>query len=128
MPRILIVDDEEDFRKLLRAILEQAGFEVLEAPDAPSGFALFQENLVDLLVVDLVMPKVSGVDFIHRLRFRFPDAKIIALSGGGPMGDFDLLAAARVRSEEHTSELQSRFDLVCRLLLEKKKAADCSRE
>ena len=96
MPRILIIDDEEDFRKLLRAILEQAGFEVLEAPDAPSGFALFQENLVDLLVVDLVMPKVSGVDFIHRLRFRFPDAKIIALSGGGPMGDFDLLAAARV--------------------------------
>src|SRR5439155_25185308 len=96
MPRILIIDDEEDFRKLLRAILVQAGFEVLEAPDAPSGFALVQANLVDLLVVDLVLPKVSGVDFIHRLRFRFPAAKMIALSAGGPVVDFDLLPADRV--------------------------------
>ncbi|HZC68168.1 MAG TPA: response regulator [Nitrospirales bacterium] len=102
MPRILIVDDEEEFRKLLRAILEKAGYEVLDAPDAPSGFALFRENLIDLLIVDLVMPKVSGVALIQRLRFKFPDAKIIAISGGGPTGDFDLLAAARVLGAHRT--------------------------
>jgi len=96
MPRILIVDDEEEFRALLRAILEKAGYEVLDAPDALRGFALYCENLIDLLIVDLVMPKVSGVALIHMLRVKFPDAKIIAISGGGPTGDFDFLAAARV--------------------------------
>ena len=102
MPRILIVDDEEDFRTLLRAILEKAGYEVLDAPDAQRGFALYCENLIDLLIVDLVMPKVSGVALIHMLRVKFPDAKIIALSGGGPTGDFDFLAAARVLGAHRT--------------------------
>jgi DNA-binding response OmpR family regulator len=96
MPRILIVDDEEEFRKLLRAMLQKAGYEVLEAPDAQSGYALYCENLVDLLIVDLVMPKVSGVALIHMVRYKSPEAKIIAISGGGPTGNFDFLAAARV--------------------------------
>ena len=102
MPRILIVDDEEEFRKLLRAMLEKAGYEVLEASGAQSGFTLYCENLVDLLIVDLVMPKVSGVALIHMLRYKFPDAKIIAISGGGPTGNFDFLATARVLGAHRT--------------------------
>src|SRR5437879_10862542 len=102
MPRILIVDDEQEFRELLRAILEKAGYDVLEAPDAPRGFALYCENLIDLLIVDLVMPKVSGAALIHMLRYKFPDAKIIAISGGGPTGNFDFLAAARVLGAHRT--------------------------
>ncbi len=102
MPRILIVDDEEGFRKLLRALLEKAGHEVLDAPDAQSGLALYCENLIDLLIIDLMMPKVSGLDLIHMLRFKRPDAKIIAISGGGPTGDFDFLAAARVLGAHRT--------------------------
>jgi len=102
MPRILVVDDEEEFRKLLRAMLEKAGYEVLEASDAQSGFTLYCENLIDLLIIDLVMPKVSGVALIHMLRYKFPDAKIIAISGGGPTGNFDFLAAARVLGAHST--------------------------
>jgi DNA-binding response OmpR family regulator len=102
MPRILVVDDEEGFRKLLRAMLEKAGYEVLEAPDAQSGFSLYCENPIDLLIVDLVMPTVSGVALIHMLRYRFPEAKIIAISGGGPTGNFDFLAAARVLGAHST--------------------------
>ena len=102
MPRILIVDDEQEFRKLLRAMLEKAGYDVLEAPDAPRGFALYCENLIDLLIVDLVMPRVSGAALIHMLRYKFPDAKIIAISGGGQTGNFDFLAAARVLGAHRT--------------------------
>src|SRR5207247_8590250 len=97
MPRILVVDDEEEFRKLLRAMLEKAGYEVLEASDAQRGFTLYCEDLIDLLIIDLVMPKVSGVALIHSLSCKFPDAKIIAISGGGPPGNLELPAAARER-------------------------------
>src|SRR5713226_3396662 len=102
MARILIFDDEEEFRKLLRAMLEKAGYEVLEASGAQSGFTLYCENLVDLLIVDLVMPKVSGVALIHMLRYKFPDAKIIAISGGGPTGNFDFRSDARVLGAHST--------------------------
>ncbi|HZC80158.1 MAG TPA: response regulator [Nitrospiraceae bacterium] len=102
MPRILIVDDEEEFRKLLRAILEKAGHEVLDAPDAQRGYALYRENLIDLLIVDLVMPKVSGAALIYKLRHDSSDTKIIAISGGGPRGEFDFLAAARVLGAHRT--------------------------
>src|SRR5207302_11045785 len=96
MPRILIVDDEQEFRKLLRAMLEKAGYDVLEAPDAPRGFVLYCENPIDLLIVHLVMPKVSGAALIHMLRYKFPDAKIIAISGGVATGNFVVLPAHSV--------------------------------
>jgi CheY-like chemotaxis protein len=96
MPRILVIDDEASFRSLLRQILERAGYEVLDAPDGLTGLKLYRENLIDLAIIDLSMPEVTGIDLIQQLRKQFPDAKIIAISGGGPKGDFDLLPAARV--------------------------------
>ena len=69
---------------------------MLDAPDGIAGIALYRENLIDLLIVDLVMPRKTGLDVIMELRRDFPDANIIALSGGGPKGNFDYLAASKV--------------------------------
>ncbi len=102
MPRILIIDDEGQFRAYLRWMLERAGYEVLEAPDGVKGTALYRESLVDLVIVDLLMPRKTGIDVIMELRRDFPDVKIIAVSGGGPQGDFDFLPAARVVGAHRT--------------------------
>jgi two-component system response regulator (stage 0 sporulation protein F) len=96
MARILIIDDEEPIRGLLRQILEEAGHEVMDASDGASGIALYRQNLIDLLIVDLVMPRKTGIDVIMELRRDFPDANIIAISGGGAEGNFDYLAASKV--------------------------------
>jgi len=102
MARILIIDDEEIFRGLLRRMLKQAGYEVLEAPDGTVGVARYRENLPDLVIVDLHMPGKMGIDVIMELRRDFPDVKIIAMSGGGPKGDFDHLSAAKALGAQHT--------------------------
>lgn len=96
MPRILIIDDEEPIRGILRKMLEEAGYEVFDASDGLVGISLYRENLIDLLILDLVMPGKSGIDVILELRRDFPDAKIITISGGGPQGNFDYLPASRV--------------------------------
>ena len=96
MARILIIDDEESFRMLLRLWLEEAGHEVLDAPDGTTGIALYRENLIDLLILDLLMPGKTGIEVIMELRRDFPDANIITVSGGGPKGNFDYLPASRV--------------------------------
>jgi DNA-binding response OmpR family regulator len=102
MARILIIDDEATFRGLLRRMLKQAGYEVLEAADGTAGVASYRENLPDLVIVDLYTPGKKGIDVITELRRDFPDVKIIAMSGGGPTGDFDPLSAAMALGAQHT--------------------------
>jgi DNA-binding response OmpR family regulator len=62
---VLVVDDEEDIRRYLSAALEEAGFNVLNAVDGDEGLKAVKANRPDLISLDLVMPKKSGVKF-HR--------------------------------------------------------------
>jgi CheY-like chemotaxis protein len=67
-PRILIADDYEDNRELLRLILVSAEYEVLEAHDGQECLKLAQDHLPDLIMVDLVMPKLDGWEVFQALR------------------------------------------------------------
>jgi len=84
MPKtILLVDDEDLLREGLREILELRSFNVLEAAngaDALEQFALADK--IDLVISDVVMPEMDGVDFIDHLRKSFPDVPILTMSGG----------------------------------------------
>jgi YesN/AraC family two-component response regulator len=83
MARILIVDDEEMFRQMLRQMLEMAGYEVLEAANGEAGIALFREQHADLVITDIFMPQKEGIETIREMKREFPEVKIIAVTGGG---------------------------------------------
>ncbi|SRR5258706_11261594 len=94
MPRILLIDDDEAVRTLLRMTLSRAGYEVIEADDGQRGLQLLAESSVDLVITDLVMPQKEGLETILELRRKNPSAKIIAISGGGRMDPKVNLAVA----------------------------------
>jgi CheY-like chemotaxis protein len=83
---ILIVDDEAAVRSYLRSVLEQHGYEVVEAVNGKRGFQEAIARRFDLVITDLVMPEQEGIETIQALRKEMPGIGIIAISGniGGP--------------------------------------------
>jgi CheY-like chemotaxis protein len=99
VPRILIVEDDEQVRSVLRRILEQAGYSVTEAPDGRVGLERWREEPADLLITDLLMPEQDGIETIREVRQGWPDAKIIAYTGGGQTGKSFLPAAQKMGAQ-----------------------------
>ncbi len=83
MARILVVDDDEQIRFMLRIILEREGYEVTDAPNGKWALALLVDAPADLVIIDIIMPVKEGIQTIIELRRDYPDLKIIAISGGG---------------------------------------------
>jgi CheY-like chemotaxis protein len=81
--RILVVDDNDQIREMLRLLLEQAAYEVLEAANGKFALKLLKQEQVDVIVTDIIMPEMEGIDLIMAIRSMDPGAKIIAISGGG---------------------------------------------
>jgi DNA-binding NtrC family response regulator len=82
-PRLIVADDDNDFRALLEAILTGAGYEVLTAANGIEALRLCEQPEVAAAIVDLVMPEKEGLETIFEMRRRFPGIKTIAISGGG---------------------------------------------
>ena len=95
MARILIIDDDEAMRYLLRQILTSAGYDVCEAADGAAGARLFRQERPELVITDIFMPEQDGIETILALKREFPTVKIIAISGGGQNGDLNYLAMTR---------------------------------
>ncbi len=95
MARILVVDDEEVIRSTVRQILERAGHEVREAADGALALRAFREQGADLVLTDIIMPEMEGVETTVALRKISADVKIIAMSGGGRTRNLDFLKVAR---------------------------------
>ena len=81
MATILVIDDQESIRRLLRHTLEGVGYEVLEAANGRLGLALFRERAVDLVVTDIAMPEMNGLQLMLELTRSFINVKVIAISG-----------------------------------------------
>ena len=83
--RVLIVDDEENVRKLVRITLTKAGFDVIEAEDGEKGIAAIRSGdnplVLDAIICDLKMPKVNGMEAIAFFRSQFPSVPVIVLTG-----------------------------------------------
>lgn len=84
--QILVVDDSEIDRMVLEEILKQAGYKVFLASDGKEAMERLNENSIDLVITDMVMPAKMGIDLIMELREKKPDLKIIAMSAGGDFG------------------------------------------
>lgn len=84
MIKILIIDDDPSIRALLVATLEERkNYEIREADDGRKGLRMFQDEAADLVITDVLMPEKDGVELIMELKEIDPEAKIIAMSGGG---------------------------------------------
>lgn len=95
MATVLVVEDEEQVRDMIRQTLERAGHEVLEAADGEEGLNVFDHTKIDLVVTDILMPKKGGLATILELRQKNPEVKIIAMSGGGRSGKLNFLSTAK---------------------------------
>ncbi len=82
MARILVIDDDESIRFLLRAVLEFQGYDVIEAENGYEGLLCYQAEPADLVITDIQMPVMDGLELLMELRRTFPRAKVIAISGG----------------------------------------------
>jgi DNA-binding response OmpR family regulator len=94
MARILVIDDEAELRRIIRIALEQAGHEVIEARNGEDGLRQHDDATADLIITDIMMPETDGIETIIALRRHSPRIKIIAISGGGRVGDTNFLTLA----------------------------------
>lgn len=83
MARVLIVDDEESDRVVLRTILERSSHQVFEAEDGDAAVEAYKENGIEVVITDLQMTNVHGLELITLLRDLEPRPGIIAISGTG---------------------------------------------
>jgi len=84
---VLIVDDEGNLRRMLRALLESEGFTVHEASDAPSALRALEAHPPEAILLDLVFPGSSGLDLLPRLLERAPGIPVIMMSGAATLAD-----------------------------------------
>ena len=82
MAIILVVDDEQLIRKALGEVIEIEGHEALFAKDGREALHIISQQLPDLVVTDLLMPDIEGLELIREIRKISDDVKIIAISGG----------------------------------------------
>ena len=94
MSQIILVDDDEAVRVIVRLALVRFGHEVREAVDGREAMKLCAVSPPDLIVTDLIMPGQEGIETIGLVRRRFPNVRIIAMSGGGRVSATDYLQTA----------------------------------
>jgi CheY-like chemotaxis protein len=103
MPRILVVDDEEILRELTTVYLEDAGYEVVVARDGREALRILENEAVDAIITDIVMPDMEGLELIRTLRRDYPGTGIIACSGGGAaLGPGNYLEMAETMGAAHS--------------------------
>jgi CheY-like chemotaxis protein len=96
MAKILVFDDEPSILLMIKKMLEKTGHEVDIALNGIQGMELFEKNKPDLLITDIIMPEKEGLETIFELRRKYPELKIIAISGGGRISPDGYLPGAKL--------------------------------
>lgn len=99
--RILVVDDNLDILHFMQAALETAGYEVQTAAEGAQALVLLAQRHAGLLITDIFMPGRDGIETLRDCRIRFPETRIIVMSGGGGR-QLDYLPAAELIGADAT--------------------------
>ena len=86
MYQVLVIDDDVDVRDAIRRVLERAGFGVRTSSDVLEALNELNRRAAHVVITDVIMPKINGVEAIRSILEGFPDVRIIAISGGGNFG------------------------------------------
>ena len=96
---ILIVDDVKDIRESLALILEDEGYIIIQASNGLEALELLSVGQIDMMITDILMPEMDGIELSTQVRNEHPDIKIILISGGGrdvsSEGECDYLGMAK---------------------------------
>lgn len=95
MARILLIEDDEHIRTLIRDVLESSGHDVIECANGEEGLYAYELSSPSLVITDILMPDKEGLETIRDMRHKRPDVKIIAISGGLQSIGVDVLDLAR---------------------------------
>lgn len=114
-PRILVVDDEPDLVMVLKIGLETEGYDVLTASDGEQGLALARQSMPDLVVLDLMLPRMDGYKVCRALKFdeRYKKIPIFILSARS--GETDRRLALELGADEFHSKPYNMRELVGRI-------------
>jgi CheY-like chemotaxis protein len=102
MLRILLVDDDDSFRRMMCRTLTEMGYEVMEARNGREAVQVHELCPADVVLTDLIMPETDGIETIREFRRIHSSVKIIAMSGGGWVGTRDYLKAAKLLGADET--------------------------
>ena len=99
---LLVIDDNASIRELLRFVLEEEGYEVIESADGAEGLQRYQAEPTDLVITDLTMPGMDGLELLEALQRVVPTPALMAISG-----DRDALTQARKLTPVYVCEAVS---------------------
>jgi CheY-like chemotaxis protein len=106
---IVVVEDQPDQRLALKMALQMEGYSVRVAANGAEAIALISERPPRVLITDIFMPDMDGLELIERVRREFPETKIVALTGGGQHGRVDYLQSSQLLGAQ--AALQKPFDV-----------------
>ncbi|WP_195694131.1 response regulator transcription factor [Priestia megaterium] len=110
--RILIIDDDEQIRNLIAIYLENEGFEALKVSNAVSGLALLEEQEVDLIILDIMMPQMNGIDAAFKIREE-KNMPIIMLSAKSE--DMDKISGLTAGADDYLTKPFNPLELIVRV-------------
>jgi CheY-like chemotaxis protein len=95
MPHILVIDDDAPVLSLFGQALENAGYSVALAPDGREGMRLLKQQKPDLIITDIMMPEMDGLELLTKIRKQHAEIPVIAVSGGMKIQPANFLPQAK---------------------------------
>lgn len=121
MKRILLVEDHEQLRSLLKIVLKEERYEVEEAENGRTALEKFAAQTFNLVITDIVMRDIEGLELIKKIKHLDTEVKIIAMSGGGTNNSIDYLRLAKFMGADFVIdkpfEIPNFIDLVSKALV-----------